>query len=619
MSSWGQHEQQYNPATNNGFAQGVQNQIFVGDISPEVTDQILTAAFSWYPSCLGGKVVKDPNTGISKGYGFVAFRDASEADRAIGEMQGMYVGSRAIRTGKASKKAATATAAAYAAYNATNQMAYSQPQSQALPPMTDYAGVWSAAPLENTSVYVGNIQNGTPESHVRHYFTTFGDILSLKSYTEKGHVFIRYATHDQAAACISTMNGYVLNGRALKVSWGKLVPSEGASASTPKNFSAMLPVTYTNQTANTKRSYDDDSAYATEDARQHVPKKACLPSAPGGLVVHVLGDCFVDIIANPVPTLPIWGGDTACSHIKQTPGGNGFNTVVQLAELFGKDVDVTCSMHGLIGDDAFGSILQARLQKAGVDSQLQIQAGGQTPTCIILSDGQGERSFVSANGVNAAFSVGHIEALKGLSFSQRTHIHIAGYFKVPLLIFELAQFLTDLRDGWRAQTTSTRLTISLGLNYDSSETWDVPSALLSLVDILFLNELEAKKITHKEVGLNGEAAFMGNAEACCLRLGKQVKQHAIVTCGSSGSYCSTQGASTALHVTAPQVHCVDSTGAGDAFNAGFLMKYLQEAPLLQALQFASCAGALSTTKIGACVETLVEASVLTLQQAHYPA
>lgn len=79
--------------------------VFVGDLSPEVNDEILRKTFSAFPSLSDARVMWDMNSGKSRGYGFLAFRDRADADQAIATMNGEWLGSRAIRVNWANQKA----------------------------------------------------------------------------------------------------------------------------------------------------------------------------------------------------------------------------------------------------------------------------------------------------------------------------------------------------------------------------------------------------------------------------------------------------------------------------------------------------------------------------------
>ncbi|XP_064650522.1 RNA-binding protein 42-like isoform X2 [Lineus longissimus] len=76
--------------------------IFCGDLGNEVTDEILTRAFSKYGSFLKAKVCREKRTNKTKGYGFVSFKDPTDFVRAMREMNGKYVGNRPIKLRKSS-------------------------------------------------------------------------------------------------------------------------------------------------------------------------------------------------------------------------------------------------------------------------------------------------------------------------------------------------------------------------------------------------------------------------------------------------------------------------------------------------------------------------------------
>ncbi|XP_073283151.1 oligouridylate-binding protein 1, partial [Primulina huaijiensis] len=79
--------------------------IFVGDLSPEVTDATLFACFSVYPSCSDARVMWDQKTGRSRGFGFVSFRNQQDAQSSINNLNGKWLGSRQIRCNWATKGA----------------------------------------------------------------------------------------------------------------------------------------------------------------------------------------------------------------------------------------------------------------------------------------------------------------------------------------------------------------------------------------------------------------------------------------------------------------------------------------------------------------------------------
>ncbi|KAH9804743.1 Oligouridylate-binding protein 1B [Citrus sinensis] len=79
--------------------------VFVGDLSPEVTDATLFACFSVFPTCSDARVMWDQKTGRSRGFGFVSFRNQEDAQSAINDLNGKWLGNRQIRCNWAAKGA----------------------------------------------------------------------------------------------------------------------------------------------------------------------------------------------------------------------------------------------------------------------------------------------------------------------------------------------------------------------------------------------------------------------------------------------------------------------------------------------------------------------------------
>ncbi|KAF3985679.1 hypothetical protein FT663_05202 [Candidozyma haemuli var. vulneris] len=78
--------------------------LFVGNLGPDATDELLIAAFAKYASMSKARVVKD-HKGENRGYGFVAFEKADDYLQAFKEMNGKYVGQRPVQLKRAESKA----------------------------------------------------------------------------------------------------------------------------------------------------------------------------------------------------------------------------------------------------------------------------------------------------------------------------------------------------------------------------------------------------------------------------------------------------------------------------------------------------------------------------------
>ena len=84
---------------------GPEFSIFVGDLGPEVNEFVLVQLFqNKYPTCKSAKIMSDPISGMSRGYGFVRFSSEEDQQKALNEMQGVYCGNRPMRISTATPK-----------------------------------------------------------------------------------------------------------------------------------------------------------------------------------------------------------------------------------------------------------------------------------------------------------------------------------------------------------------------------------------------------------------------------------------------------------------------------------------------------------------------------------
>ncbi|CAN4121006.1 unnamed protein product [Withania somnifera] len=191
---------------------GPEHSIFVGDLAPDVTDYLLQETFrTHYPSVRGAKVVTDPNTGRSKGYGFVKFADETERNRAMTEMNGMYCSTRPMRISAATPKKSNTIQPQYAVAKVYQPALY-PPTVQTIPVDND---------LTNTTVYVGNLDPNLTEEELRQVFLQFGEIVYVKIPASKGCGFVQFAARLSAEEAIQRMQGAVVGQQLVRVSWGR--------------------------------------------------------------------------------------------------------------------------------------------------------------------------------------------------------------------------------------------------------------------------------------------------------------------------------------------------------------------------------------------------------------
>uniref|UniRef100_A0A8D0AQU2 Nucleolysin TIAR n=1 Tax=Sander lucioperca TaxID=283035 RepID=A0A8D0AQU2_SANLU len=181
--------------------------VFVGDLSPEITTEDVKAAFAPFGKISDARVVKDMTTGKSKGYGFVSFYNKLDAENAIVNMGGQWLGGRQIRTNWATRKP---PAPKSIQDNGSKQLRFDDVVAQSSP--------------QNCTVYCGGIQLGLSEHLMRQTFSPFGQIMEIRVFPEKGYSFIRFSSHDSAAHAIVSVNGTAVEGHIVKCFWGKESP-----------------------------------------------------------------------------------------------------------------------------------------------------------------------------------------------------------------------------------------------------------------------------------------------------------------------------------------------------------------------------------------------------------
>ncbi|XP_023915127.1 oligouridylate-binding protein 1B [Quercus suber] len=214
--------------------------IFVGDLSPEVTDATLFACFSVYPSCSDARVMWDQKTGRSRGFGFVSFRNQQDAQSAINDLTGKWLGSRQIRCNWATKGAVSnedkQSSDAKSVVELTNGSSEDGKETTN-----------SDAPENNpqyTTVYVGNLASEVTQLDLHRHFHSLGAgvIEEVRVQRDKGFGFVRYSTHAEAALAIQMGNAHsYVCGKQIKCSWGSK-PTPPGTASNPLPPPAAAPI-----------------------------------------------------------------------------------------------------------------------------------------------------------------------------------------------------------------------------------------------------------------------------------------------------------------------------------------------------------------------------------------
>ncbi len=228
---------------------------------------------------------------------------------------------------------------------------------------------------------------------------------------------------------------------------------------------------------------------------------------------------------------------------------------------------------GVCGDDVFGHFMLDELSRRGVDvSNVIVCEEGQTGLSVILNN-QSDRAILTHPGLVAELQA---SAITDDLLCQARHLHVAGYFLQTKLQPDLPSLFKRAR--------SHGLTTSLDTNYDPSEQWLGFNELLSATDIFLPNKTEALSITRSP-----------DVESATRQLAQKTKLVA-VKLGADGAMACQQD--DFVGAASIPVDVVDTVGAGDSFDAGFVYGYLQGWKMEKSLRLACVCGALSTQKAG---------------------
>jgi sugar/nucleoside kinase (ribokinase family) len=228
-----------------------------------------------------------------------------------------------------------------------------------------------------------------------------------------------------------------------------------------------------------------------------------------------------------------------------------------------------------VGRDEFGQLALHRLAESGADISKVAEAANATKTgvTILLHHGR-ERRILTYPGTMFEMTRADLD-IEYLASAR--HFHLSSLFLHRALQTDLPALFRELK--------SRGLTLSLDTNDDPEDKWDgVLPQLLPLIDLLLPNKDELYRITRRN-----------NLDDALTELSSTVPLIA-VKCGSEGAVV--QSGKQRIRVPGVSVQPVDTIGAGDSFNAGFLAAWLSGCTLEESARAGNITGALSTLQPG---------------------
>jgi sugar/nucleoside kinase (ribokinase family) len=279
----------------------------------------------------------------------------------------------------------------------------------------------------------------------------------------------------------------------------------------------------------------------------------------------------------PVSGLPVPGRTDFVEELELLAGGCAANTAAVLAKL-----GVQTRLAALIGQDTLGDAALAELGRAGVRvDTVWREAGVRTAAVMVVVSESGERSFLYRSGGNERLANRHVPdaVLKAAGL-----VHVGGALK--LMSLDLAELMG------RAKALGG--TTSLDTDWDPRGNWmrRLQDALPK-IDYLLTNQEEAAMLTGKEAPREAAQALLARGSPAV-----------VVKRGEQGALLATRAGVTEW--PAYRVEVRDTTCAGDAFVAGFLLGVSRGWGLAQAMRVGNAAGALCTTQISHRAITCLE-------------
>jgi sugar/nucleoside kinase (ribokinase family) len=286
--------------------------------------------------------------------------------------------------------------------------------------------------------------------------------------------------------------------------------------------------------------------------------------------VTIAGEINLDLILYGLPEVMPLERELLASGFRVTLGSSSAILAHNLAAL-----GVSVGFTTLLGDDALGSIALQRLAEKGVDlSSVKRVSGGTSTGVTILLIHDGKRHILTYPGTMSEMAASDLD-MNYLASAR--HFHVSSLFLQKALQPDLPRICRQLK--------AEGLTLSLDTNDDPDDRWGgALDELLGIVDIFLPNDDEACRITGKK-----------DTESAIETLAKRVPIVA-VKCGKRGSLV--QVGSQRWALAAQPVTPVDTIGAGDSFNSGFLAAFLRGETPDACAAFGNRTAALSTLRSG---------------------
>jgi ribokinase len=282
-----------------------------------------------------------------------------------------------------------------------------------------------------------------------------------------------------------------------------------------------------------------------------------------------VGSSNIDLILR-IPRFHHPGETILAEDLKTSFGGKGANQAIAAKRLGGKVFFLT-----KLGHDSYGDSYCRYLRKMGLPAQGLLQ-DKKLPTGLALIElgPKGENRIIVSPGANASL------------FPQDLHRNKAIWEKAGFLVMQMEIPIATVKKALQMAKKKGMVTI-----VNPAPAAKLPQEIYPLIDYLIPNKEEAQIMADRPVKKKEDLPKIADY------LHKKGAKYVIITLGGEGVYCLNQKEE--IWLEAFKVKVVDTTAAGDAFIGAFAYGLSKGKTLQDALRFASAAGALATTKLGA--------------------
>ncbi|MGZ9586499.1 carbohydrate kinase family protein [Paenibacillus marinisediminis] len=287
----------------------------------------------------------------------------------------------------------------------------------------------------------------------------------------------------------------------------------------------------------------------------------------------VIGDANIDLVVGGSTTMPSPGEEIFVDMMQIHVGGGAALFSLSLAKL-----GMKLAFNGVLGKDQFGEFILDEFKQTGIDTR-QIKRSEMNNTGISIAvNPQKDRSFITYMGSNQEVNLDQVDLLE---ITQGRHIHLTGYKGRQNHETFIALVKKLKAEG---------ITLSCDTGWDDTGEWyQGVMELMTYMDVFFMNEQEALHYTRTSNILDS------------IEVLRKYSKHFVLKLGAKGAVACVQGELT--YRSGFIVDAVDTTGAGDSFNAGYMYGFLSDKPVEKGLMYGNACGSFSVRSYGGSTGT----------------